>query len=140
MSGWRCSWLLLGRSRSLAAEGDFLRSSTHPRAYGAFARFLGKYVRDEGLLPLHEAIYRMTGLTAANLRLKERGLLKTGYYADVMVFDPAAIRDNATYTQPHQYASGVQHVWVNGVHVLRNGEHTGAKPGKVVHGPGAREA
>jgi len=121
---------------SYATEGVFLKQSTHPRAYGSFARVLGKFVRDEGVISLEEGIYKMTGLPASNLRLKKRGLLKTGYYADVVVFDASAIRDHATFEDPHQYSTGVQHVWVNGQQVLRDGDHTGALPGRVVHGPG----
>ncbi len=119
-----------------AAEGDFLKSSTHPRAYGNFARLLGKYVRDEKIIPLEEAIYKLTALSASHLGIKRRGLLKPGYFADIVVFDPATITDHATFEKPHQYATGVQHVWVNGVQVLKNGEHTGAKPGRFVRGPG----
>ena len=121
---------------SQATEGVFLRSSTHPRAYGSFARLLGRYVRDEGVIPLAEAIRRLTSLPARNLGLRGRGLLRPGYFADVVLFDPAAIQDHATFSQPHQYATGVEHVFVNGVQVLRNGEHTGATPGRVVRGPG----
>jgi N-acyl-D-amino-acid deacylase len=121
---------------SLAPEGVFLKSSTHPRAYGNFARLLGKYVRDEHVIPLAEAIRRLTSLPAENLKLDRRGRLKKGYYADVVVFDPNTICDNATYEKPHQYATGVVHVFVNGTQVLRDGEHTGAKPGRVVRGPG----
>ena len=121
---------------SIAAEGIFLESSTHPRAYGSFARFLGKYVRDEKLMPLAEGVRRMTGLPATNLGLEGRGFLKEGMFADIVVFDPAAIADKATYENPHQYAVGVRHVLVNGVQVLKDGEHTGAKPGRAVWGPG----
>ncbi len=121
---------------SVAPEGVFLKSNPHPRAYGTFARLLGKYVRDEKIISLTEAVRRLTSLPAGNLKLDRRGWLKTGYYADVVVFDPAAIQDHATYEKPHQYATGVVHVLVNGVPVIRNGEHTGAKPGQVVRGPG----
>ncbi len=121
---------------SMAAEGVFLRSSTHPRAYGNFARVLGTYVRDEALIPLGEAIRRLAALPAENLKIRDRGRLQTGYFADVVVFDPATIRDHATYADPHQYATGMRHVWVNGVRVLQDGEHTGATPGRVVRGPG----
>lgn len=123
---------------ALAPEGVFLRSRPHPRAYGAFARVLGRYVRDEGLVRLEDAIRRLTSLPAENLRLDRRGLLKTGYFADVVVFDPAEIRDQATFDEPHRYATGVEHVLVNGTPVLRDGEHTRALPGRVVRGPGAR--
>jgi N-acyl-D-amino-acid deacylase len=125
---------------SLAPEGVFVRSSTHPRAYGSFARVLGKYVRDEKLLSLEEAIRRLAALPAENLKLDRRGRLVEGYFADVVVFDPASVQDHATFEEPHQYASGMVHVLVNGVPVLRDGEHTGAKPGRVVRGPGWRGA
>jgi len=121
---------------SVAPEGVFLKSNPHPRAYGNFARLLGKYVREEKVVPLAEAIRRLTSLPADNLKLDRRGRLETGYYADLVIFDPATVADHATYEQPHQYATGVVHVFVNGTHVLRNGEHTGAKPGRVVRGPG----
>ena len=120
-----------------AAEGVFLQWSTHPRAYGAFARLLGHYVRDEGALPLEDAIRRLTSLPASNLRLTDRGLLRAGHFADLVVFDPDRIQDHATYDDPHRYATGVVHVAVNGELVLRDGEHTGALPGRVVRGPGA---
>jgi N-acyl-D-amino-acid deacylase len=119
-----------------AAEGIFLQWSTHPRAYGTFARVLGAYVREGRVVPLAEAIRRLTALPAQNLRLVDRGLLTPGYFADVVVFDPASIQDHATYDDPHQYATGVAHVLVNGTPVLRDGDHTGALPGRVVHGPG----
>lgn len=118
-----------------SAEGRFLRWSTHPRTYGSFARLLGRYVRDEGVVPLEEAIRRLTSLPARTLRLRGRGLLEPGYCADVVVFDPARIEDHATFDEPHRYASGVEHVAVNGTLVLRDGEHTGALPGRVVRGP-----
>lgn len=121
---------------SMAPEGVFLKSNPHPRAYGTFARLLGKYVRDEKIISLTEVVRRLTSLPASNLKLDRRGWLKTGYYADVVVFDPATIQDHATYEQPHQYTTGVVDVLVNGVPVIRNGEHTGAKPGQVVRGPG----
>ena len=121
---------------SYASEGIFLNSSTHPRAYGNFARLLGRYVRDERIISLEEAIRKLTSLPAGNLRIRDRGQLTTGYFADVVVFDPAQIQDHATYEDPHQYATGMVHVWVNGTQVLRDGEHTGATPGRVVRGPG----
>jgi N-acyl-D-amino-acid deacylase len=121
---------------SLAAEGAFLLSNPHPRAYGNFARLLGRYVRDENVITLQEAVRRLTTLPAENLGLRGRGALRPGYFADVVVFDPATIADRATFDQPHQYATGVSHVFVNGVQVLRAGEHTGALPGRVVRGPG----
>ena len=133
------SWLsFCSDAESLAPEGHFLQSNPHPRAYGSFARVLGRYVREEGLLPLEEAVRRLSSLPASVLKLKERGSLRPGYFADVVVFDPATIRDNATFEQPHQYATGMRHVYVNGEAVLRDGEHTGAKPGRVVRGPGWR--
>lgn len=121
---------------SQATEGVFLKSSTHPRAYGNFARLLGKYVRDEKVIPMEEAIRKLTSLPASNLKIKKRGSLAPGYYADVVVFDPQTIQDHATFEQPHQYSTGVVHVLVNGTQVLKDGEHTGAKPGRVVRGPG----
>ncbi|HET6679849.1 MAG TPA: D-aminoacylase [Gemmatimonadaceae bacterium] len=123
-------------AESIAPEGAFLKSNPHPRAYGNFARLLGRYVRDEKVIPLEEAIHRLTNLSATTLRLKRRGLLQPGYYADVVVFDPASITDHATFEEPHQYATGMKHVFVNGTQVLRDGEHTGATPGRVVRGPG----
>ena len=117
------------------AEGRFLQWSNHPRAYGSFARLLGKYVRDERVVPLEEAVRRLTSLPARNLRLQRRGLLEPGYFADIAVFDPDRIQDHATYDNPHRYATGVEHVAVNGTLVLRDGEHTGAMPGRVVRGP-----
>jgi N-acyl-D-aspartate/D-glutamate deacylase len=124
---------------SIAPEPPYTNSQPHPRAYGSFARVLGKYVREEGVMSLQEAIRRLSGLPAANLRLQLRGLLRAGYFADVVVFDPASIRDNATFEQPHQLATGVTHVLVNGEPVIRDGLHTGAKPGRFVKGPGWRE-
>jgi N-acyl-D-amino-acid deacylase len=117
---------------SLAPEGVFLHSSTHPRAYGTFARLLGRYVREQQVVPLEEAIRRLTSHPAAVLGLARRGRLLPGYLADVVVFDPASIRDHATFEAPHQYATGVEHVFVNGQHVLRHGVHTDARPGRVV--------
>lgn len=121
---------------SYTNEGVFLKQSTHPRAYGSFARLLGQYVREEQVIPLVEAIHKLTTLPATNLKLKKRGALKTGYFADVVLFDAGEIQDRATYEQPHQYATGMVHVLVNGQWVLSNGEHTGAFPGRVVRGPG----
>jgi N-acyl-D-amino-acid deacylase len=123
-------------SPSLAAEGVFLKSSVHPRAYGSFARVLGKFVREEKLLTLQEAIRKLAALPAETLRLDRRGRLQQNYFADVVVFDPAKIQDHATYDKPHQYATGMTHVFVNGVQVLNDGDHTGAKPGRFVRGPG----
>ncbi len=121
---------------SMAPEGVFLKSSNHPRAYGNFARLLGKYVRDEKVIPLEEAVRKLSALPASNLGIKKRGMLKVGNYADVVLFDPEKIQDHATFENPHQYATGMIHVLVNGTIVLEDGEHTGAKPGKVVRGPG----
>jgi N-acyl-D-amino-acid deacylase len=121
---------------SPAAEGVFLKSNDHPRAYGNFARLLGKYVRDEKVIPVEEAIRKLTSLPASNLKIKKRGSLQPGYFADLAIFDPGKIQDNATFEKPHQYATGMVHVFVNGIQVLENGEHTGAKPGRVVRGPG----
>jgi N-acyl-D-amino-acid deacylase len=121
---------------SYATEGVFLKQSTHPRAYGSFARVLGKYARDEKVITLEEGVHKMTGLPSRNLKLKKRGLLKEGFYADVVVIDPETIQDHATFEEPHQYATGVVHVWVNGEQVLKDGAHTGALPGRVVRGPG----
>ena len=122
---------------ALAPEGVFMKSSTHPRAYGNFARLLGKYVRDEQRLPLSEAVRRLTSFPASNLGIKDRGSLKPGYFADLAIFDPMKIADRATFTQPQQYAVGMVHVLINGVPVLRDGQHTGATPGRFVKGPGA---
>ena len=121
---------------SLATEGVFLLQGTHPRAYGNFARVLGRYVRDLEVLTMSEAIHKLSGLPASNLQLKRRGTLATGNFADVVIFDPTSIRDHATFAEPHQYASGMVHVFVNGTQVLKHGEHTGALPGRVVRGPG----
>ena len=121
---------------SLAPEGIFLNGNEHPRAYGNFARLLGKYVREEGIISLEEAVYRLTTLPATNLKIKKRGALQPGYFADVVVFDPETIADHATFAEPHQFSTGVTHVFVNGTQVLKDGEHTGATPGRVVHGPG----
>jgi N-acyl-D-aspartate/D-glutamate deacylase len=119
-----------------APEGVFLRSNPHPRAYGAFARFLGRYAREAAVVPLEEAIRRMTSFPAQVFRLHDRGSLAVGSFADIVVLDPTEIRDQATFEDPHQYATGVRHVLVNGTPVLRDGDHTGALPGRVVRGPG----
>jgi len=121
---------------SIAPEGVFLNSNPHPRAYGSFARVLGKYVRDEEVISLEEAIRKLAALPARNMKIDRRGELKQGFFADVVVFDPDTIRDNATFVEPHQYATGMVHVFVNGEQVLRDGDHTGATPGRVVRGPG----
>jgi N-acyl-D-amino-acid deacylase len=129
-------WMAFGSDAgSLAPEGVFLKSNPHPRAYGTFARLLGKYVREEGVISLSEAIRRLTSFPAENLGLEGRGLLQEGYFADIAIFDPATISDRATFADPHQYATGVQHVIVNGVPVLLDGEHTGATPGRFVRKP-----
>jgi N-acyl-D-aspartate/D-glutamate deacylase len=130
-------WISFGSDgRSQAPEGVFLKSNPHPRAYGNFARLLGKYVRDEKVIPMTEAVRRLSGLPATNLGLDHRGFLKEEMFADVVVFDPATIADRATFEKPHQYAVGVKQVFVNGVQVLKDGEHTGAKPGRALWGPG----
>lgn len=130
-------WVSFGSdAASMAPEPPFIRSSAHPRAYGNFARLLGKYVREERVIALHEAIHRLTGLPAANLGLENRGALQPGMFADLVVFDPETIADRATFEHPHQYAVGVTHVFVNGGHVLRDGEHTGVMPGRALRGPG----
>ncbi len=132
-------WMSFGSDEAAPANtGVFLRSNPHPRAYGNFARLLGKYVRDEKAVALEEAIRRLTSLPAENLGIGRRGRLQRGFHADIAVFDPRTIADHATYEQPHQYATGMQHVFVNGVQVLAAGEHTGAMPGRVVRGPGWR--
>jgi N-acyl-D-amino-acid deacylase len=138
--GLKQPWTSLGSdAESSAPEGVFLKSSTHPRAYGNVARFLGHYVRDRKLMPLEEGIHRLTGLPARNWKLEDRGCLKPGCFADIVIFDPSSIADHATYAKPQQYATGVNDVFINGVQVLRDGEHTGAKPGRVVRGPGWHE-
>ncbi len=130
-------WVSFGSDAgSMATEGVFLKSSTHPRAYGNFVRLLGKYVREEKVISMEEAVRRLTSLPATNLELKGRGMLKAGYFADVVVFDPKRIGDKATFEQPHQYAVGMQHVFVNGKQVLKDGQHTGATPGLALWGPG----
>jgi N-acyl-D-amino-acid deacylase len=130
-------WISFGSDEaSQAPEGVFLKSNPHPRAYGNFARLLGKYVRDEKVVPMAEAVQRLSGLPATNLGLDHRGFIKEGMFADIVVFDPATISDRATFEKPHQYAVGVKHVLVNGVQVLKDGEHTGAKPGRALWSPG----
>ncbi len=130
-------WMSFGSdAASQATEGVFLKSGAHPRTYGNFARLLGRYVRDEKLISLEQAVYRLTTLPATNLGIKDRGALKPGYYADVVVFDPATIGDRSTFEKPHQYSVGMRDVFVNGVGVLRNGEHSGATPGRAVRGAG----
>src|SRR5216117_795751 len=130
-------WISFGSDEaSQAPEGVFLKSNPHPRAYGNFARVLGKYLRDEKVIPMKKAIRRLSGLPATNLGLDRRGFIKEGMFADVVVFDPATIADRATFDKPHQYAVGMKDVFVNGVQVLKDGEHTGAKPGRALWGPG----
>ncbi len=130
-------WITFGSDGfTLAAEDPFTRVSTHPRDYGTFARILGRYVREEKLISLPEAIHRMTALPAQRLGIEKRGLLKEGYFADIVIFNADTIIDHATFEKPHQYATGVQHVWINGTHVVVDGQHTGKKTGKFVRGPG----
>jgi N-acyl-D-amino-acid deacylase len=130
-------WVSFGSdAEAPSTEGAFLKSNPHPRTYGNVARLLGRYVRDEKVIPLEEAVRKLTSLPTTNLKIRERGLLKEGYFADVVVFDPAKIQDHATFDKPHQYATGVRQVFVNGVQVLKDGEPTGAAAGRVVRGPG----
>ena len=130
-------WIALGSDEgSYVPEGVFLKSQPHPRAYGNFARFLGHYVRDEHVDTLESAVRRLSGLPADHFRLRDRGYLKRGYYADIVVFNPATIADHATYDEPRQFATGVSDVVVNGVEIVRDGAPTGAKPGRFVTGPG----
>lgn len=133
----RQPWLSFGSDAgAIPAEGAFLDSPTHPRAYGTFARVLGKYARDEGVISLAEAVRKLTSLPAGNMKIRDRGRLAEGYFADIAIFDAATISDHATFEEPHQYATGMVHVFVNGQQVLKDGEHTGATPGQVVRGPG----
>ena len=130
-------WVSFGSDGgALAPEGVFLKSNPHPRSYGNFARLLGRYVRDEKIIPLEEAVRRLTGLPAKNLKIQSRGMLRPGYFADVVIFDPARVGDKATFDRPHQLSTGIAHVFVNGTQVVNQGQHTGAKPGRVVRGPG----
>ncbi len=130
-------WVSFGSDEEASAtEGVFLESNNHPRAFGTFARVLGKYSRDEGVVALEEAVRRMTSLPAENIGIRDRGRLAEGFFADVVVFDPATVQDHATFEDPHHYATGVHHVFVNGEQVVAGGEHTGATPGRVVRGPG----
>ena len=134
-------WVSFGSDGiSSAPEGVFLLSSTHPRAYGNFARVVGKFVRDDKMLSLQQAIQKLSKLPATNLKLKKRGELKQGNYADIVIFDPKTVQDHATYEKPLQYATGVSDVFVNGVQVLKNGDHTGAKPGRFIKGPGYKKS
>ena len=133
----RLPWVSFGSDAgSLAPEPPFNTANPHPRAYGNFARLLGRYVRDERLISLQEAVRRLTSLPASNLGIRDRGTLRAGHFADLAIFDPTTIADRATFERPHQYAVGMRHVFVNGVQVLANGEHTGATPGRFVRGPG----
>ena len=133
-------WVSFGSdASSMSPEPPFTKSSTHPRAYGNFARVLGKYVRDEKVISLEEAIRKLSGLPATNLELDGRGFLRNGMFADVVVFDPQTIADRATFEMPHQFAVGMKHVFVNGTQVLKDGEHTGAKPGRALYGPGKKQ-
>jgi len=135
----RLPWVSFGSDgASMAPEPPFTKSSAHPRAYGNFARLLGRYVRDEKVIPLEEAVRRLSGLPATNLELDRRGFIREGMFADVVVFDPAQISDRATFEKPHQYAIGMKHVVVNGVQVLKDGKHTGAKPGRALWGSGRK--
>lgn len=135
------SWVSFGSDgSSQAPEGVFLARSEHPRTYGTFARVLGRYVRDDGVLDLADAIRKMTSLPAANLRIADRGRIAAGAYADIVVFDPSTITDHATFEEPQRFATGVEHVVVNGVHTIKNGEHTGSLAGRFVRGPGAQVA
>ena len=134
-------WVGFGSdAEALAPEGVFLKSSNHPRAYGNVARLLGRYVRDEKIIPMEEAVRRLSSFPAHNLKIKDRGELKPGYFADIAIFNPREIGDKATFEKPQQYATGMVHVFVNGSQVLKDGEHTGAKPGQVVRGPGWKAA
>lgn len=133
-------WMSFGSDeRSYEPAGALLKSNAHPRAFGNFARVLGKYVREEKLLSLQEAVRKLTKLPATNLKIERRGEIRKGYFADIVIFDPATVKDNATFEKPHQYAEGMIYVWVNGVAVLKNGEHTNAKPGRFVRGPGWKQ-
>ncbi|HTO92941.1 MAG TPA: D-aminoacylase [Bacteroidota bacterium] len=133
-------WVSFGSDEaSQAPEGVFLKSNPHPRAYGNVARLLGKYVRDEHVITLEEAVRRLTSLPATNLKLVKRGYIRPGYYADIVVFDPVRVKDLATYDRPHRYAEGVEDVFVNGVQVINGGRHTGATPGRILRGPGYRK-
>ena len=130
-------WVSFGSDEEASAtEGIFLESNNHPRAFGTFARVLGKYSREDGVVSLEEAVRRMTSLPADNIGIRDRGRLAKGFFADVVVFDPATVQDHATFEDPHHYSTGVHHVFVNGEQVVADSEHTGATPGRVVRGPG----
>ncbi len=128
-------WIKFGTDAG-GMDPETVTGLAHPRAYGTFTRILGKYVREEGVLPLEDAVRKMTSAVATRLKIRDRGLLHAGYYADVVVFDPETVADHATYDEPHQLSTGVEHVFVNGVAVVDRGAHTGAMPGRAVHGPG----
>jgi dihydroorotase/N-acyl-D-amino-acid deacylase len=130
-------WMIIGTDAS-GPDPDSTKGMVHPRSYGTYPRILGRYVRDERILPLEDAVRKMTGAVAERLMIHDRGLLRPGMFADVVVFDPATIRENSTYEQPNQLSTGVRDVFVNGVAVVRDGRHTGAKPGRIVRGPGWR--
>ena len=135
------SWVSFGSDEESAApEGKFLLSNNHPRAYGNFSRLLGKYTRNEKMLSLQSAIYKLSKLPATNLKLRRRGELKAGNYADIVIFDPKTVRDHASYQKPQQYSTGVSDVFVNGAQVLKQGEHTGATPGRFIKDPGYRKS
>jgi dihydroorotase/N-acyl-D-amino-acid deacylase len=133
----RQPWIKFGTDAG-GVDPDSTSSLVHPRTYGTFPRILGRYVREQGVMPLEEAVRKMTSAVATRLSIQDRGVLRPGMFADVVVFDPATITDHATYSQPHQLSTGVRHLFVNGVEVVRDGRHTGAKPGRVVRGPGYR--
>jgi N-acyl-D-amino-acid deacylase len=130
-------WMKFGTDAG-GVDPDSARGLTHPRAYGNFPRIMGKYVRDEKVMPLEEAVRKATSAVATRLSIPDRGLLREGLYADIVVFDPATIADRSTFEQPHQPSVGVKMVFVNGTLIVRDGKHTGAKPGRVLRGPGAR--
>jgi N-acyl-D-amino-acid deacylase len=130
-------WVSFGSDEaSYTNEGVFLKSNAHPRAYGNFARVIGKYTRDEKLMTLQKAVYKLSKLPATHLKLQKRGEIKVGNYADIVIFDPASVQDQATYEKPHQYATGITDVFINGTQVLKNNEHTGAMPGRFLKGAG----
>ena len=131
----RQPWIKFGTDAS-GMDPDSARALAHPRTYGTFTRILGKYVRDDRVMPLEEAVRKMSSAVASRLSIRDRGVLREGAFADIVVFDPATVADRATYQQPHQLSVGMHHVFVNGVQVVRNGRHTGAKPGRIVRGPG----
>ena len=131
----RQPWMKIGTDAG-GFDPDSAQGMTHPRAYGTYPRILGHYVRDQKVIPLEDAIRKMSSAVATRLGIRDRGQLAEGFHADVVIFDPATVKDNATFTQPHQLSTGMQHVFVNGAHVWHEGRHTGAKPGRIVRGPG----